>query len=414
MDLKYNISTITMSMRIPDCTLNLMNIGKYMNIDNNIIGIKYNFGKSSILKGEYSTSVYKKSRVKNTNKINKRLFYNQVTLIIQFKNNTNELHYVNVKLFGNGSVHLTGVKNPDDGKIIMNILYSKLLLLIDKYDNILITLDSNNVYIDNDKNVYSANNHTIIGYKYTNELDEILYNIKKKDYQIDIRSGFFISNKFESKRTKQILNFDGNNIGYSKIILLKNKKKLYKNNDNIHFDYMTGFIYYDSDGKSIIIGNIIYEYNTDTIPVKNIIEYKYNCNPFSNDSIIHPLLYIEKCSLDQLDFDINCINIYLKLDFELNRQRLFNELLQYTYSCEYKPEKYSGVKFQYKLSKNNKNGICSCTTKCTCTTITFLIFQSGNIIVTGFKSIIKIQPIINEFQILINNIKDNIRKRIFM
>ena len=35
------ISTITISTQLPHCQLNLTNIGKYLSIDDDIIGIKY-------------------------------------------------------------------------------------------------------------------------------------------------------------------------------------------------------------------------------------------------------------------------------------------------------------------------------------------------------------------------------------
>lgn len=414
----YNISTITMSLQIPHCNLNLMNIGKYLQIDDNIVGIKYNFGKSSILKGKYSTSIYKKSKTKNQNKINTTLFYNQVSIIVNL-DPSSETKIINVKLFGNGSLHLTGVKHPSDGKEVIILLYDKLLQLCKKYDTILLTSDINNVYLDNQNNVYrnSENNRTIIGFKYVHK-NETLYNINKKDYTIDNNTGLFISKKFESKRSKPLLDLDGEQVGVLRIELLKNKSKLYKNNLNVNFDYESGFIYYDGDGKSNIIGKIVYElnhnYSKENDNSQSIIEYKYNCSPFLPDSTIYTIDELSNMTNEQLQYDINCINIYLKLDFELNRQRLFNELIKLNFITEYKPEKYSGVKLRYKVSKQStKIGLCECTNKCTCVNITFLIFQSGNVIVTGFKSINEIDNIVNNFTKIIESIKNTVKMKTF-
>ena len=415
-----------MSLQIPKCNLNLMNIGKYLEIDDNIIGIKYNFGKSSILKGKYSTSIYKKSKIKNQNKINKTLFYNQVSIIVNLEPSSNK-KIINVKLFGNGTLHLTGVKQPSDGKELMILLYSKLLGLSKQYDIILLTSDFNNVYLDNNNNVYTKNNinRTIIGFKYINSNNEILYNIHKKDYTIDKNTGLFMAIKFESKRTRPLLNLNGEKVGVLRIELLKNKSKLYKNNSNVNFDYQNGFIYYDGDGKSNIIGKILYEFTSESSQLnessqlsessEEIVEYKYNCSPFLQESSIYMIEEIKKFKEEELQYDINCINTYLKLDFELNRHRLFNELIKLCYITEYKPEKYSGVKLRYKISKQKtkKLGICECINKCTCNTITFLIFQSGNIIVTGFKSLNEIQYIIDDFNSLILSIKNIVKMKIF-
>jgi TATA-box binding protein (TBP) (component of TFIID and TFIIIB) len=418
---KFKISTITMSMQIPNCNLNLINIGKYLEIDKDILGIKYNYGKSSILKGKYSTSIYKKSKVKNQNKINQKLFYNQVSIIVNL-DPSSDSKIVNVKLFGNGTLHMTGIKNTTDGKEVMLLLYNKLLNLIKKDDTILLTSDINNVYVDNDNNVYSKqlDNRTIIGFKYVCQ-GETLYNIHKKDYVIDKKTGLFISKKFESKRSKHILNFNGVKVGSSRIELLKNKSKLYKNNSNVNFDYDSGFIYYDGDGKSNIIGKIIYELTNEDIDKTSIIdnqivEYKYTCNPFFSDSTLYTIKRLEQFKNEQLEYDVNCINIYLNIDFELNRQRLFNELIKRTFIAEYKPEKYSGVKLRYKISKQyqEKQGICSCTCKCTCNNITFLIFQSGNVIVTGFKAVKEIEPIVDNFINFIDELKPIIKKKMLL
>ena len=410
----YKVSTITMSIKIPDCSLNLVNIGKYLKIDDDIIGIKYNFGScsNSILKGKYSTCMYNKSKLKNHNKISKKLFYNQVSIIIKIDDNI-----INVKLFNNGTLHLTGVKDINNSRRVVILLYEKLIKLANENDTILLILDTNGIYIDNNNNVYSkSNNKSIIGFKHC-ESNLILYNIHKKNY-IYI-NGQFISHKFESKRIKNILNLDGDKIGYSKIELLKNQSKLYKNNPNVNIDYESNLIYYDSTINSQVIGKIRYEYfdlhkYESVSHNENYLEYQYSCNPFINN--ILGILDINKLSDKELNIDVNCINIYFKLDFLLNRQRLFNKLNENMYNCEYKPEKYSGVKLRYKTKSNksedNIYGICSCNNKCICSNSTFLIFQSGNVIAMGFKSISEIQTVLDNFTILINSLKDTIKKKI--
>lgn len=420
----YKVSTITMTMQLPNCQFNLNNIGRYLDIDDTILGIKYHYGNGeSIIKGKYLTAIYKKSKSKNENKINKKLFYNQASLIIKHNIDKENENIVNVKIFGNGSLHLTGVKNTLEGQQIVLILYEKLEKFKNTFSTILLTKDINGVYLDSSNNVYSTEltNKTTIGYK----LNSSIYVINKKEYyitNIDINSTqtmVFMSNKLEAKRTRNILNMDGKNIGYSKINLIRNKSKLYKNNSNIHFD--KNFIFYDGNGSSTIIGNITYEINQETNQVatflnqkitntSNLIEYSYNCNPFITEPNQEKLL-----DINNLNMNVNTINIYFKLDFELNRQRLFNKLLELNYISEYTPEKYSGVKLTYKINQNYMNdGKCLCNNKCTCNNITFLIFQSGNIIVTGFKNINDITDILNTFKDIINKISTTIIKKTFV
>jgi TATA-box binding protein (TBP) (component of TFIID and TFIIIB) len=59
------------------------------------------------------------------------------------------------------------------------------------------------------------------------------------------------------------------------------------------------------------------------------------------------------------------------------------------------------------------NGICPCTNKCTCINITFLIFQSGNVIATGFKTNEQVSKITEHFMRICNSVKDNIKQRLF-
>lgn len=403
----YKIFTMTVSCIFKDCIFNIINIGKYLDIDSDILGIKYNYGKTSILKGNYITTMYKKLKVKNSDKINKVLFFNQVSLSIKINENI-----VNAKLFLNGSLHLTGIKNSNEPKLIIELLYNKLLNLKNKNDIVLLCNDTNGVLVDNNNMIYSnCENKSIIGY-----VLEDKYIIDKKSYKIDFYTGYFISDLIESKRTRQILDFSGNVIGYTKIELMKNKLKLYKNNVNIHFDkhiYIDNeerpycLIYYDNVNYSSIIGKIVYNCkNLIENKKQNIIEYNYNCNPFKIQS--QELKY---------NIDINCINVYFNIQIELNKNRLFQRLLQDNYICQLKSGKcdYAGLKFIYKKSLNKQKikGVCECTKKCTCSNITFGIFQSGNVNVFGFKNESDIKEIISDFHKIITKNTEFIKKRIF-
>jgi len=400
------ISTITLSTRLPNCQLNLTNVGKYLDIDDEIIGIKYNYADLSIMKGKYSTTIYKKAKVKDVEKINKKLFYNQVTIILKHND-----HCVNVKLFGNGSLHLTGCKSVNDGTLITKRVYEKLKELSNKTLPILLTKDINNVLVDRDKLVYSYTNHQVIGYYKTTDKKYIIHN---KEFVMDHKTKMFIGDKMETKRRKFIYNFDGDYIGFSKIELLKNRNKFYKKNTNIHYDITNGLIYHNNDN---IIGKIIYDIVdtkiTNVESLSDIVEIDYNCNPFIIDPQIDTNTPFDKTNID---LNVNCMNIYFNLDYKINRQRLYDKIIESNYICKYKPESYSGIKMIYKIPFQNhleNRGICTCSDKCTCTNITFLIFQSGNIIATGFKSNEQITLAVQDFLYLCNNFKKNIQKKTF-
>ena len=406
MDVK--ISTITLSTKLHDCQLNLTNIGKYLDIDNDIIGIKYNYAGLSIMKGKYSTTIYKKAKTKDVNKINQKLFYNQISIIVN--NNDNN---VNVKLFANGSLHLTGCKTICEGRIVTRKIYDKLKTLIDKKDIILLTKDINGVLLDKDKLVYSYSSNQIIGY--CKDMDMKGYVINNKDYIIDNKTNQFITEKMETQRRHFISNFDGDCIGHTKIELMKNRHKFYKRNNNIYFDSDNGLIYYNNES---IIGEVAYYINKeniiDTSQFDDIMEIDYDCNPFTNKK----QEIFETLEDDQIDLNVNCMNVYFNINYTINRQRFYERLISMNFICKYKPESYSGIKIVYKIplyeSKCKSSGICPCTNKCTCINITFLVFQSGNVIATGFKNLQQIDDITQEFYKICELVKKDIKRRLFI
>ncbi len=393
-----------MSTRLPNCTINLNNVGKYLDIDSDIIGIKYNYADLSVMKGSYATTIYKKAKIKDSSKINKELFYNQITIIVN--NNSN---HVNVKLFGNGSCHLTGCKSVNEGAAVTKLLYQKLANLKAKTDRIILAKDANGLLLDKDNLIYSYTAHQVIGYA----KQDGSYVIHKKEYEIDKKTGMLISKKFETQRTKPLVNFDGTQIGHTKIELLKNKNKFYKKNVNIFYDTDNGLIYYNNE---LIIGKIVHEVDysmvSDIEQHSDVIEIVYTCNPFIDTT--YALDTNDQKFSTMIDSNVNCINVYFKLNYKLNRQRLYEKLIELDYICKYKPDSYSGIKLIYKLPVDDKyslNGHCRCTVRCTCTNVTFLIFQSGNVIATGFKSIEQINQVTQNFIETCNLHKDIIRKK---
>jgi hypothetical protein len=94
--------------------------------------------------------------------------------------------------------------------------------------------------------------------------------------------------------------------------------------------------------------------------------------------------------------------------------RLYENFLKYDFLCKYKPESYSGVKVTMKIPLDEPNvkkitGYCNCDKFCTCKNITFLIFQSGNVIATGFKSFTQSKIVTRVFLNKIQQIQDDIK-----
>jgi TATA-box binding protein (TBP) (component of TFIID and TFIIIB) len=137
-----NISISTMNLACKFETLiNIIYIYKYMTLENDsIICIK-----SSEEQPRYTADY--KNKFKSMNKNLKKIFRNQITLIV----NIDVDRYINVKLFKNGSMQFSGCKFLNDANIVINKLIKKFKeKLIVKTDNELIEVD----FVENVNGLY--------------------------------------------------------------------------------------------------------------------------------------------------------------------------------------------------------------------------------------------------------------------
>lgn len=111
-DKKIKISTITL-----DCKLHVIvdtdKLAKYIILrEDGIVSIKYGDRKNSAT-NRTIVAIKKKQSTKN--------FYNQVTILMKPTNNPTK-NYMNIKVFDNGSVHVTGCTDIDDFNNVMGTL----------------------------------------------------------------------------------------------------------------------------------------------------------------------------------------------------------------------------------------------------------------------------------------------------
>jgi TATA-box binding protein (TBP) (component of TFIID and TFIIIB) len=130
---KYRISTITAVGDI-NTIINLQLFFDLFNDTKNIVYIEY--GKTKNISN--SKGVHPKKKLKKK-KINSKRFDNQATVFIKFDDDT----YVNMKVFKNGKIQMTGLKDIDNGQLAINTLidyikelYIKNNDIIEKYENI--------------------------------------------------------------------------------------------------------------------------------------------------------------------------------------------------------------------------------------------------------------------------------------
>ena len=110
---ELRISTSTMISSF-NTNINLYVVDKYF-IRDDIITFMDNGGKP-----------VKNSAIK---KKNNRPFFNQATLLVKL----NPLKKINVKIFSNGKIQMTGVKRKEDGMEALEYILNKIKKLMEKY-----------------------------------------------------------------------------------------------------------------------------------------------------------------------------------------------------------------------------------------------------------------------------------------
>ena len=117
------VATTTLTCKV-NTTINLENLGKYLSLsEGRVIYKKYGDRIDSL--------ILKKSRAKKKTKT-VLSFYNQVTVVIQSKDNST----INFKLFKNGAIHATGCKSTQHFTSGVNILFDELKVIKAVYDPI--------------------------------------------------------------------------------------------------------------------------------------------------------------------------------------------------------------------------------------------------------------------------------------
>lgn len=118
--------------------------------------------------------------------------------------------------------------------------------------------------------------------------------------------------------------------------------------------------------------------------VESLIEYFFEFDIFEN-----PVQLIHK--------EIVLINSDFELGYEIERESLHEEIVDYGIYSSYESCIYPGVNIKYFINTNNiESGICNCSKICNgkgtgngdgnCKKITIAVFKSGSIIITGGRT----------------------------
>jgi len=96
----------------------------------------------------------------------------------------------------------------------------------------------------------------------------------------------------------------------------------------------------------------------------------------------------------EFNLDVALINSDFNCGQQINRDRLYEYVLDLGLFVTYESCIYPGVKIGYYYKKNNPSGICNCENPCngkgdginTCRRVTIAAFHSGNVIITGGRT----------------------------
>lgn len=165
-----NISTMTLHCSI-GVDVNLVLFAKYVDLVANCIeDVKFGDRKNPASNRTIINYLKKKKKKSTKN------FYNQVTVLMKPQNNPTR-NYINIKVFKNGSIHMTGCKDINDFKDVATKLISIIL--------------DGKVIIDSSGNTKKIN--FIVS---TSDIDKIgIYNLKINMINSDFKMGYKIDRK---------------------------------------------------------------------------------------------------------------------------------------------------------------------------------------------------------------------------
>lgn len=165
---KYRISTMTVTGSV-NCNVNLKKFFDLMEVDNydNIKYVEY-----GVTKDEQDFKGEKNEKKKKKDKKVKKRFDNQMTLHMYDSD-----YKYNVKLFKNGNVQMTGVKDSDRGKDIIDELI-KVILMVNKLSYEHDVIDDVDMILNKNYSTRLINCDFRISYKINRSILHKLFNNK--------------------------------------------------------------------------------------------------------------------------------------------------------------------------------------------------------------------------------------------
>ena len=322
-------------------------------------------------------------------------FYNQATLIYHYWG----FRTVNVKIFNNGKLQMTGIQNENEAKNMTKFIINNL-------KKTHIKIYSNYKYLP------QTGHYNIV---FNNKTGKINY------YRFNY-CDYFDNSVLKYEKIESLIKWVSDNSILEFINFLTTKKNGLQNlltTENVEKEYNKDKIESDITYISKLLKRVEKIRKTDNDIIKSIKESYYEdlnemCLDDNNDEYITFGIIDLNHKYKLSSIKIELINSDFNTNFELNNDKLHQLLLKkYKIFSSYEPDDYPGVKNKFYFDKNKEiqNGICDCEIPCVslgkkskCVQITISVFSSGNTIITGAKSI---PQIVSAYNFIVKILKDN-------
>lgn len=333
-------------------------------IDDIITGCKYDNNR----KGEISAT---------------KSFYNQMTLIVKTPSKK-----VNLKVFSNGKVQVSGVKEIDQAKEAVTIFIQKVCTIFGSNDVTLHKDFKTGLICDQELNVFGNGN--CIG-KINEEGQITIHGNLVEPFVDSTKATLFRTLEYTTKE-KQIYNYEGEQVGTSSIDFIRKRK-----NFSLKNTVLKESVLYSKWGNEL--GKEIITFTTkENKPFIEKIQVSFSV--LSNRS---PTL---KMSI----VNINA-NVCMTEVSSINRNNLSTILRKLGIWTDYDPCGYPGVKAAMYILEDGTIGNCSHGLngrKCKfCIKSSVVFFQSSKILISGCRSLEQVNKV-REF--VSNILNDNLEE----
>lgn len=350
-----------------NCNLNLKLMAKKLVLNQLVIGKKLlNVIEEGIIKTKSKTT-HSRKNAKPLRKMSRKDFSNQCTIIVKSNNSDRN---INLKIFGNGKIVITGCLSKEEGKFAVLALKERTQNLEDIYQIV-----PNSHFYDHFNNIASY-----LKYMGKNYL-AFLKIFSLFDINVDLRLDLILNKKFvKTYPDNDIEECDPIKQGVLKCDTVADSDKFIRMIQIFNICHL----YFPNE---IFIDKLDQPEDPLHLLIKNLFELK---------PAILPLTFDKENFNKDFDVTIENYNTMFNSGFQNNRE-IFTQILNDKYkttglisSAKFEPSNYQGINVKYIsrvlctpqcISPGKKKN-----SKCSCKKISFLIFQEGNIIITGGRS----------------------------